>query len=58
MMTYDLKGAWNSYTAHHTALYTNDGNNHDIMPEVAFSVKARIKYLEGTYVDKIDMKKI
>ena len=23
MMTYDLNGAWNSYTAHHTALYTN-----------------------------------
>ena len=58
MMTYDLNGAWNSYTAHHTALYTNDAYNHDTMPEAAFSVDTCIKYLEDTYGDKIDMKKI
>ena len=58
MMTYDLNGAWNSYTAHHTALYTNDAYKHDTMPEAAFSVDTCIKYLEDTYGDKIDMKKI
>lgn len=29
MMTYDLNGAWNGYTAHQTALYTNDSYDHD-----------------------------
>ena len=30
MMTYDLNGAWNSYTAHHTALYTNEAYDHEL----------------------------
>lgn len=29
MMTYDLNGAWNGYTGHQTALYTNDSYNHE-----------------------------
>ena len=31
MMTYDLNGAWNGYTAHHTALYTNEAFDHGKM---------------------------
>ena len=58
MMTYDLNGAWNSYTAHHTALYTNEAYNHDTMLEAAYSVDACIKYLEDTYGSTIDMSKI
>ena len=58
MMTYDLNGAWNSYTAHHTALYTNEAYDHDSMLEAQYSVDACIKYLEETYGNKIDMKKI
>ena len=58
MMTYDLNGAWNSYTAHHTALYTNDAYDASSMPEAKFSVDTCIKYLEDTYGSKIDFKKI
>ena len=58
MMTYDLNGAWNSYTAHHTALYTNEAYNHDTMLEAQYSVDTCIKYLEETYGNSIDMKKI
>ena len=58
MMTYDLNGAWNSYTAHHTALYTNDAYNHETMLEAQNSVDNCIKYLEETYGNTIDMSKV
>ena len=58
MMTYDLNGAWNAYTAHHTALYTNNAYDASRMPEAAFSVDTCIKYLEETYGNTIDYKKI
>ena len=58
MMTYDLNGAWNSYTGHHTALYTNEAYDHSTMLEAAFSVDTCIKYLEETYGNTIDMNKI
>jgi len=58
MMTYDLNGAWNSYTAHHTALYTNDAYNHETMLEAQNSVDNCIKYLEEKYGNTIDMSKV
>ena len=58
MMTYDLNGAWNGYTAHHTALYTNEAFDHDKMLEAQYSVDNCIKYLEDTYGNTIDYKKI
>ena len=50
MMTYDLNGAWNTYTAHHTALYTNEAYDHSTMLEAEFSVDACIRYLEETWI--------
>ena len=58
LMTYDLNGAWNSYTAHHTPLYTNEQYNPDTMPEAQFSIDSCIRYLEKTYGNTIDMTKI
>ena len=58
MMTYDLNGAWNAYTAHHTALYTNEAYDHQKMLEAEYSVNRCIKFLEDNYGSKIDMKKI
>ena len=58
MMTYDLNGNWNSYTAHHAPLYTNEAYDPDTMPEAQFSVDSCIQYLENTYGNTIDMKKI
>lgn len=58
MITYDLNGAWNSYTAHHTPLYTNEAYNADTMPEARFSIDNCISYLEQTYGNVIDMTKI
>ena len=58
MLTYDLNGAWNSYTAHHTPLYTNEAYNPETMPEAQFSVDSCIRYLEETYENSIDMTKI
>ena len=58
MITYDLNGAWNSYTAHHTPLYTNEAYNPNTMPEAQFSIDSCISYLEQTYGNTIDMKKI
>ena len=58
MITYDLNGAWNSYTAHHTPLYTNEAYNPNTMPEAQFSIDSCINYLEETYGNTIDMKKI
>ena len=58
MKTYDFNGAWNSYTAHHTPLYTNEAYNSDTMPEAQFSVDSCINYLEKKYGNTIDMKKI
>ena len=58
MMTYDLNGEWNSYTAHHTPLYTNKAYNPDTMSEAELSIDSFITYLEETYGNEIDMKKI
>ena len=58
MMTYDLNGAWNAYTAHQTALYTNPAYDASTMLEAAYSVDTCIKYLEETYGNTIDYKKI
>lgn len=58
MMTYDLNGAWNSYTAHHTPLYTNEAYNPDTMTEAELSVDSFINYLENTYGNSIDLTKI
>ena len=58
MMTYDLNGDWNSYTGHHTPLYTNEAYNPDTMHEAQFSVDSVISYLENTYGNTIDLTKI
>ena len=58
MMTYDLNGNYNSYTAHHAALYTNDAYDPERMSEAQFSADLCIKYFEQTYGDTIDYKKI
>ena len=58
MMTYDLAGGWSSYTAHHTALYTNEAYNHQTMGDAIFSADYCIKYFEKTYGSSIDMKKV
>ena len=58
MMTYDLNGEWNSYTAHHTPLYTNKAYNPETMSEAELSIDSFITYLEETYGNTIDMKKI
>ena len=51
LMTYDLAGAWNSYTSHQTPLCTNELYNHQTM-------WASIRYFEKTYGNTIDYKKI
>ena len=38
MMTYDMNGAWNGYTGHQTALYTNDSYDHETQVDGIFSV--------------------
>ena len=58
MMTYDLNGAWSSYTAHHTALYTNDAYDPKTMPDAQNSVDNCIQFLEDKYGSKIDMSKV
>jgi chitinase len=58
MKTYDLNGDWNSYTGHHTPLYTNEAYNPDTMPEAKLSIDSLIKHLENTYGNTIDMTKI
>ena len=58
MITYDLNGAWNSYTAHHTPLYTNEAYNPDTMSEAELSIDSFIRYLEEEYGNAIDMTKI
>ena len=58
MMTYDLNGAWNGYTAHQTALYTNDSYNHETQKDGQFSVDTCVKYLENTYGNSIDLSKV
>ena len=57
MMTYDLAGGYNSYTAHHTALYTNDAYNHQTM-DARYSADLCIRHLEEKYGSSIDMKKV
>ena len=58
MMTYDLAGTWDSYTAHHTALYTNEAYNHQTMGDGKFSANYCIQYFEKTYGSSIDMSKV
>ena len=58
MKTYDLNGDWNSYTGHHTPLYTNEAYNPDTMPAAKISIDSFIKHLENTYGNTIDMTKI
>ena len=58
MMTYDLAGGWSSYTAHHTALYTNEAYNHQTMGDAIFSANYCIQYFEKTYGSSIDMSKV
>ena len=58
MMTYDFTGSWNGYTGHHTGLYTNEAYNHQTMPDAQFSADNCIKYLQSTYGNTIDMKKV
>lgn len=58
MMTYDLNGAWNGYTGHQTALYTNDSYNPETQKDGQFSIDTCISYLEDTYGNNIDYSKI
>ncbi len=58
MMTYDLNGAWNAYTGHQTALYTNPAYNKETQLDGQFSVDACVQYLRDTYGDKIDYSKV
>lgn len=58
MMTYDLNGAWNAYTGHQTALYTNPAYDTETQKDGQFSVDACIQYLRDTYGNKIDYSKI
>ena len=54
-MTYDLNGAWEGFTAHQTALYTNPAYGEG---DAGLSVDSCIKYLENKYGDNIDYSKI
>ena len=58
MLTYDLNGDWNSFTGHHTPLYTNEAYNPETMPEASFSIDSLISYLENKYGNTIDLSKI
>ena len=58
LITYNLNGAWNSYTVHHTPLYTNKAYNQDTIIEAQLSIDDCINYLEDTYGTTIDMSKI
>ena len=58
MMTYDAIGEWTSYTGHHTGLYTNPAYDHDTMSDAIESADYCIKYLEQTYGNTIDYKKV
>lgn len=58
MMTYDLNGAWNPYTGHQTALYTNDAFDEGTQPEGVFSVDHCINYLKDTYGKRIDLSQV
>ena len=58
MMTYDLAGEWDSYTAHHTGLYTNEAYNHKTMSDGKYSADYCIKHFQETYGSSIDMKQI
>ena len=57
-MTYDLSGSWNSYTSHHTPLYTNKAYDTKSMSGAKNSADACITYFEETYGSTIDMSKI
>ena len=58
MMTYDLAGGWMSYTAHHSALYTNEAYNHQTQYDAQFSADLCIKYFEQNYGSRIDMSQV
>ena len=58
MMTYDLNGAWNTYTGHQTPLYTNPAYDPATQPDGQHSVDNCVRYLEQTYGNSIDMSKV
>lgn len=58
MMTYDLNGAWNPYTGHQTALYTNDAFDEGTQPEGVYSVDHCMNYLKDTYGKKLDLSQV
>ena len=58
MMTYDMAGDWDSYTAHHCGLYTNEAYNHKTMSSAKYSADYCIKHFKETYGSSIDIKKI
>mgnify|MGYP004658904699 CR=1 FL=1 len=55
MMTYDLNGAWEGFTAHQTALYTNPAYDEG---DAGLSVDSCIQFLEKNYGESIDYSKI
>jgi chitinase len=52
MMTYDMRGAWDSYSGHHTNLFTNPLDPH---ADLGFSVHDTVQYIlsYGIQADKI-----
>ena len=58
MMTYAFAGGWDSYTAHHCGLYTNEAYNHKTMSSARYSADYCIKHFKETYGSSIDMKQI
>ena len=59
MMTYDLNGAWNSYTGHQTALYINeDAADFDAMPDSVFSIDTAVRQLKSYGLTNTQMKKV
>lgn len=58
MMTYDLCGAWASYTGHQTALYTNPAYDTENQLDCQYSVDTCVRYLYDTYGNSIDASKI
>ena len=57
LITYDLNGAWNSYIAHQSPLYTNKVYDEDRMVEAQLSIDTCMQYID-TFGSTIDRKKI
>ena len=58
VMTYDMNGGYNSYTAHHTNLYTNPNYDSSRMWGAVYSVDYALKYLKNTYGNNINYSQI